>query len=141
MFLALRGEQERIELSKGAPSLELEDIKQRVLTDGFDYTKDTITATVLGKRTDEDGNPALELEISWPPNSPIYDTNVVVTMSCSPLLSNLVYAPQEGQLRGEVAERGINVYEKAKVNDALTAFCSNEYCSEIGGACEITRQI
>lgn len=82
------------------------------------------------------------LYISWPPNAPIYDNNHIVAIQCSEELSNLVSAktdPQNQRISEETVTRGINVYAQAEVNDVLRASCLNQYCSVIGGNCDLVK--
>src|SRR3990167_4908110 len=90
LFIVYRQTVQKQALFRQAPSIQPEDIRSRALEQGFDYTKDTIIGTILAKTSDEDGNRAFKLYVSWPPSAPIYDKNVIVTQSCSPELSNLV---------------------------------------------------
>lgn len=131
LFIALKKEEKKVKPSN-----------QKT---GFNYQVDPISAAVFRKTTDEDGKPALGITFTGPPTSPLYNQNVIATVSCSPSLSNLVFLhpekPLEDPKREEIVTTGIDVYQNAKRDDIIDAFCQNEYCYEIGGACTLKRYV
>lgn len=68
LFFSLRNQKEVQKIAETTSNIET--IKQQVLQNEFDWTKDRITGTILKKTGDEDGNLAFMLYISWPPNAP-----------------------------------------------------------------------
>ncbi|MEX2144012.1 MAG: hypothetical protein WD740_05400 [Anaerolineales bacterium] len=111
LFFSLRNQKEAQKIAETTSNIET--IKQQVVQNEFDWTKDRITGTILKKTGDEDGNLAFMLYISWPPNAPIY--GLYFTDSMFPRIVKPNFR------RGTVA-RGINVYEQAEVNDAAAQF-------------------
>src|SRR3989338_4874487 len=142
LFIVYRQTTQKQALLMQAPSIQPEDIRSRALEQGFDYTKDTIIGTILAKTADEDGNPAFKLYVSWPPGAPIFDKNVIIAQNCSSELSNLVSVnpnAKDPKSSFEILARGINIYEQASEGDVMRAFFLNQYCSVIGGACELLK--
>src|SRR3990170_5878494 len=137
LFFAVKKEKQTIQNTKQAEE-SFKEFEERLSAQPFDYTKDMITGTILAKTSDEGGNRAFKLYVSWPSNSPIYDKNVIVATNCSPETSSLAffYPPYiDEEIKEEAVDRGIDAYGQAEENDLIRAFCLNQYCSEIGGAC------
>lgn len=145
LLINFRNEQQNAMLSQNAPSLDIKDIRALVSKESFDFTKDDVTATVISKGQDDDGEAVLELYFSWPPASPLWDQTAVVGVRCTLSLSSLstfrIGDLQEDQKdRGET-ELSVNIYATAQEGDVLTAKCLNNFCTVLGGGCNLKRKI